>query len=380
MLPDSLLRFWLMNSRGLGPTTRRHQSAIHIKPNSLGIRNNRNAVVPHHGCLGGSGVVTPLQLIRPQLLNQLPCVDLDWAFDLTHAISSTCGISIIVVALLKVSQPLLLSGCAVIQIPEAADLSVGGDALTGGEGDVTRWAVTLAEAALNAAVQMDQKEQHSTAQIKKPQEGDDLTASKKRKRGGRHQTLQKEATSTSLYASTTNSNAASTGSEAQEGSAPLMSTTNLVRPSSASHSLKEALSNTSTASTAVSVLRTLAARQAVFMSGNIMKLDACNGPDLVGPLRNTVVGSLRYKAKGAFTANHEALDDLNRVIQGEVHQGIQAVSGCALDGKLAADEGPNRLPSAEGRLTSRKASLLMGSLVSRTVPSRNTTRMSFSVW
>ena len=59
----------------------------------------------------------------------------------------------------------------------------------------------------------------------------------------------------------------------------------------------------------------------------------------MGPLRNTVVGSLRYKAKCAFAANHEALDDLNGIIQGKVHQGIQAVSCCALDGELAADEG-----------------------------------------
>ncbi len=109
-------------------------------------------MVPHHGCLGGSGVVTPLQLIRPELLDELPCVDLDWALDLTHTISSTCGISIVVIALLKVSQPLLLSCSAVIQVPEAADFSVGGDALTGGEGDITRWTVALAESALDAAV------------------------------------------------------------------------------------------------------------------------------------------------------------------------------------------------------------------------------------
>lgn len=97
-------------------------------------------------------MVTPLQLVRSQLLDQLPCVDLDWALDLTHTISSTCGISIVVIALLKISQPLLLSCSAIIEVPEAADLSVGSDALTGGEGDVTRWAITLAEAALDAAV------------------------------------------------------------------------------------------------------------------------------------------------------------------------------------------------------------------------------------
>lgn len=39
--------------------------------------------------------------------------------------------------------------------------------------------------------------------------------------------------------------------------------------------LNAALSNTSTASTAVSVRRTEAARQAVCMSGNIMNDDAC---------------------------------------------------------------------------------------------------------
>lgn len=41
--------------------------------------------------------------------------------------------------------------------------------------------------------------------------------------------------------------------------------------------------------------------------------------DLVRPLRDTVVGGLRHKAKGALAANHEALDDLNGVIQREVH-------------------------------------------------------------
>ena len=42
--------------------------------------------------------------------------------------------------------------CAVTDVPEAADLSVSGDTLAGGEGDVTRWTVALTEPALNAAV------------------------------------------------------------------------------------------------------------------------------------------------------------------------------------------------------------------------------------
>lgn len=64
---------------------------------------------------------------------------------------------------------------------------------------------------------------------------------------------------------------------------------------------------------------------------------------LVGPFRNAVVGSLGDKAEGAFTANHEALDDLDGVIQGEVHQGIQAVACGALDGKLSPDQGSELL-------------------------------------
>ena len=61
--------------------------------------------------------------------------------------------------------------------------------------------------------------------------------------------------------------------------------------------------------------------------------------DLVWPLRNTVVGSLGHKPKCAFTPNHEALDDLNGVVQSKIHQSVEAVASGALDGKLAADEG-----------------------------------------
>ena len=106
----------------------------------------------HHCCLGGPGVLTPLQLVRPQLLDQLPSVDLDRTLHLTHAISSAGGITVILIALLKVIQPLLLCGSALVHIPEAADFSVGGDALAGSQSDVPRWAVALTEAALNAAV------------------------------------------------------------------------------------------------------------------------------------------------------------------------------------------------------------------------------------
>lgn len=97
-------------------------------------------------------MVTPLQLIRSQLLDQLPSVDLDWALHLAHAVSSTCRVPLVVIALLKVSQPLLLGCSAIIHVPQAADLPVGGDALAGGEGDVAGWAVALTEAALDAAV------------------------------------------------------------------------------------------------------------------------------------------------------------------------------------------------------------------------------------
>ena len=71
---------------------------------------------------------------------------------MTHAISSTCGITVVVIALLKVIQSLLLSVCAIANASETADLSVSGDALTGGEGDVSGRAVAFAKATLNAAV------------------------------------------------------------------------------------------------------------------------------------------------------------------------------------------------------------------------------------
>lgn len=46
---------------------------------------------------------------------------------------------------------------------------------------------------------------------------------------------------------------------------------------------------------------------------------------LVGPLGDGVVGGPRHKAQGALAADHKALDDLDRVADWEVHQGIERV-------------------------------------------------------
>lgn len=40
---------------------------------------------------------------------------------------------------------------------------------------------------------------------------------------------------------------------------------------------------------------------------------------LVWPLGHGVVGGLADEAQGALTANHQAFDDLNGIIHGEVH-------------------------------------------------------------
>ena len=58
----------------------------------------------------------------------------------------------------------------------------------------------------------------------------------------------------------------------------------------------------------------------------------------VGPLRDCIVGGARDEAKGALRAYHEALDDLDGVVDGEVHQRVERVACGALDGKLAPDE------------------------------------------
>ena len=62
----------------------------------------------------------------------------------------------------------------------------------------------------------------------------------------------------------------------------------------------------------------------------------CN--DLVWPLGHCIVGGLRHEAECALTANHQALDDLDGVLQREVDQRVEGVACCALDGELALDE------------------------------------------
>mmetsp|Transcript_21664 Transcript_21664/g.55165 ORF Transcript_21664/g.55165 Transcript_21664/m.55165 type:complete len:207 (+) Transcript_21664:2272-2892(+) len=69
----------------------------------------------------------------------------------------------------------------------------------------------------------------------------------------------------------------SMSSAAAMGSAPLMSGTSLVIASSASHSRRDARSNSSTASTAVSLRRMDAPLQAARTSGNTMNADALCG-------------------------------------------------------------------------------------------------------
>ena len=59
---------------------------------------------------------------------------------------------------------------------------------------------------------------------------------------------------------------------------------------------------------------------------------------LVGPFWHGAVGGLGHKTERSLAADHEALDDLDGVVDREVHKRIQGVACGALDGKLAADE------------------------------------------
>lgn len=77
------------------------------------------------------------------------------------------------------------------------------------------------------------------------------------------------------------------------------------------------------------------------------QLGSCSLLHLVWPLRDCVVGGTRHKSKCALAANHQSLDDLNGVCDGEVHQGIQRVPRGALDAELAPDEGTELLVSLD---------------------------------
>ena len=68
------------------------------------VLKRKNSLLDDLGCLGSSGVVPPLQLLRPQLLDQLPRVDLDGALHLAHAVSSAGSIPLVLVPLLKIVQ------------------------------------------------------------------------------------------------------------------------------------------------------------------------------------------------------------------------------------------------------------------------------------
>ena len=46
----------------------------------------------------------------------------------------------------------------------------------------------------------------------------------------------------------------------------------------------------------------------------------------MGPLRDSVVGGAGHEPKSPLTPNHQMLDDLNRVVDGEVNQGVQGVT------------------------------------------------------
>ena len=56
-----------------------------------------------------------------------------------------------------------------------------------------------------------------------------------------------------------------------------------------------------------------------------------------------MVGGTRDEAEGALTANHQSLDDLDGICDGEVHQCIQRVARGALDAELPPDEGTQLL-------------------------------------
>ena len=64
----------------------------------------------HPGSPLSPRVGTALQLICPDLFDQLACVDFHRALDLAHAVCCTGGISLVVIALLKVLQPATQSG------------------------------------------------------------------------------------------------------------------------------------------------------------------------------------------------------------------------------------------------------------------------------
>lgn len=69
---------------------------------------------------------------------------------------------------------------------------------------------------------------------------------------------------------------------------------------------------------------------------NVGEHDECRG--LIAPLRNSVVGGLADEAKSALAANHEPLDNLKRVVDREIDQGVERVASGALYGELPADE------------------------------------------
>ena len=59
---------------------------------------------------------------------------------------------------------------------------------------------------------------------------------------------------------------------------------------------------------------------------------------LVGPLRNGVDRGAGHESKGTLASDDQTLDHLDRVIGGEVYQGVDTVPGSTLDGELTSDQ------------------------------------------
>ena len=87
------------------------------------------------------------------------------------------------------------------------------------------------------------------------------------------------------------------------------------------------------------VHRRLVAQDAGRGAGGVDVRKHDKGGRLVRPLRDGVVRRARHKAKRALGPDHEALDDLDGPVRGEVDERVEGVARRALDGELAADEG-----------------------------------------
>lgn len=105
---------------------------------------------------------------------------------------------------------------------------------------------------------------------------------------------------------------------------------------------------------------------------DVWEHNECAG--LVWPLWHSVVGSPADKPKGTLAANHQMFDDLNGVIQGEIHQGIEGVAGGALDGKFPTDQVGQLLVGLD--TCSQVDNTINQVLVGLQVPGNNTSSVS----